>query len=262
MKIRRMDIDKIFTTSVDTHKFTKEIFSSLTILNNLENIVQNTMEEFNSDDIDDVLFDEIDQIEEAIEDFTTEECDIFDTARNGKSDPVKRRIHDYLTQVREVMNFLNDRVDAYVVITQQEHYELKERLDETIGHLAQFVYYQYDLQDTAEGRELNESLKDYIEGKYDVDLTSSEVNKDAYEKLINEVNFVVGLYNEYKPRMMVFDSIPELEDEFYEVAGMYIYDFDDLEDKLTKEDVIEILKLNDDVAIKERMESIQKRSLN
>lgn len=215
-------------------------FTYLTELLKLDKMLV-TEEEFaklyGDDEIDSFEDDQLSQLE----DFATlSVATCFLDFKEGMCAPtlvLNRRVRDFVQEMENSINLAKDYAEAYIPLDEEEICKVKRHVRNTIGHLCTFVYYQFQIDVTIDsiisGEDVQVDINLY---KY---LTSHNLT------IQNICLKVKATLEKYRPTLPIFEDRPELEDDFYSVAGPYIQDFEDLEDNLTLTDVNKVIASTD-----------------
>lgn len=150
---------------------------------------------------------------------------------------LNRRVRDFVQEMENSINLARDYSEAFIPLEEEEIFKVKRHVRNTIGHLSTFVYYQFQLDSTIDSIISGEDVRvDVNLYKY---LTSHNLT------IQNICLKVKATLEKYRPSLPIFEDRPELEDDFYSVAGPYIQDFEDLEDNLTLADVNRVIASSD-----------------
>lgn len=182
---------------------------------------------------------QLDTLEELLDIAYPKTLEIFATGLCSGFTVCNRRAKDALSYYRACIELVKAYTTAYVPLTEKEVQKLKERVTETLGHLAYFLYYQFGMGNTADSFvEGIEIVVDFAFNKF------CDVKGLDFRNVINDIKAIAWTF---RPHLPIFEEFPELEEEFYDIAGPYVQDFDLLEEKLNIETVKQIIKGDCDI---------------
>ena len=187
-------------------------------------------------EVEEFEFFQLDELEKVLQ---LESCNILETFASSlcaKDLVTNRRLMSSIDFRKRLVALVEKVESAYIPLSQKELESIKRLVDQTIGHLTTFVYSQFEMGVTLDAVNDNEEPSVNI----DIYKYAESVNKDVLtlEKEVYDAML------KYRPSLPVFEEFPELEEEFYDIAGPYIQDFELLEDLITSEDVRLVLENN------------------
>lgn len=169
-----------------------------------------------------------------------------------KNPIISRRLKEFMNYHAKFKEFIEDIVGLYIPLDSEKLKELKELLHETFGNLVYTLYYQFDLDITSS--DIDNKVEDI------------RVDKSIYQyvnskgiSLSNLVFDIKAYLEKYPPKMPVFDKHPELEEEFLEIAGPHIKDYDALSEFITEEEVTNILAHKTKINVAEYINDIESK---
>jgi hypothetical protein len=182
---------------------------------------------------------QLDAVEAVLLDLRYNSLEMFDESLYASFDSTQRRITNsvhYLKQLNEILTSLSN---AYVYLTTEDVKLLKELVDNILAELCYFVFFQFELDATqrslASGKETQVSV---VVHRY------SDLNRYSVDSLLA---YIQALMKQYRPVLGLFEIYPQLEEEFYNIAGAYIKDFDMLSEYLTLDVVSAVINGTSDV---------------
>lgn len=124
--------------------------------------------------------------------------------------------------------------EDYVPLTREQIVNVADYVKQALGQICYYMYYQFNL---------DAFMEDLNDGEEDISTDLALYNYCDRNGMDIEtlVKYIVEVKNTHKPHLPVFDECPDLEEEFYDIAGQYIEDTEILEAKLTSNDVKLIL---------------------
>lgn len=174
--------------------------------------------------------DEMDMINDLTD---LENLKLFSESLSCKDYVLCRRLRDFLQYFNLTKELIENAEDVYIPLTKQEVDLIKRNLDYAIGNLSICFYYQFDMDTTAscigDNRELEVDINVY---QY------AEANNMSVSDLVLKVK---ESWSEHRPSLPLFEEYPELEDQFYDIAGAFVQDFDLLESSITVDDIYRII---------------------
>jgi hypothetical protein len=188
---------------------------------------------------DDAEMEMLDMVEAMTMDLSFDGLEAFAQNMAASSDSIQRRLNNGVHYLTEAAKLLNTISVAFIPMTTKQIQVLKEYSAEILAELSYFTFYQYNLDQTQESIahdkeiEINLAVVRYCDNS----------GADVKEVLIK----VVAIMSQYRPRFTIFEEFPELEDEFYNIAGAYIRDFDTLSEFVTADVVKAVLSGDADV---------------
>lgn len=150
------------------------------------------------------------------------------------SKPSLRRVHTGTHYLDLLENIVKEISAPYIPPTTQQVEDLRKVAYHVLGEISYFVYYQFDLDISKEKLDKGEELEVNVSVKSYMDNTGKSI-----QDIISNVRSVMDTH---KPSLTVFEAFPELEDEFYIVAGMYIKDFEAMEEFITPDMIVKVVK--------------------
>ena len=235
--------DKLFNDCMNSFKY----------LVGLEKIMMTEKEynEKNNEPIDDFSYHQLDMLEEQDDLGDLKAIGAFVVGVGSKDGCSHRRLDRFAQEFNNFRRLAREYADDYVPLDKKQLAEVADYVYQAIGQLAYYMYYQFNMDDF---------LEDVKEGKedYRTDLAVFNYCDKNGINVEDLVNFVNEVRLTHKPNLPVFDECPDLENEFFDVAGAYIDDYELLESKLTVADVRAILSGNVDIpkAISEIMQRV------
>lgn len=163
----------------------------------------------------------------------------FSTALSSSEPVCNRRAKDSVLYIGNLKNTLQAYCTAYVPLTDAEVLSLKQNVAEILGQLAYFVYLQFGFENI---------LRCFLDGKeIEIDVNFYTYSNKRSVDFRNIILKIKGVVWSYRPHLDIFDEFPELEEEFYDIAGPYVTDFEKLEMNLTKDFVLSVINGECDV---------------
>lgn len=201
-------------------------------------------------EIDEFEFYQLDELEKLLQ---LEGCSIlenFAVALSAKDLVTNRRLMSSIDFRKRLIATLEVVEAAYIPLNQKELARIRTLFGQTIGHITTFLYSQFEMGVTLDAVNENEDPSVNI----DIFKYAESVNKDVITLEKEVYNAMV----KYRPSLPVFEEYPELEEEFYDIAGPYIQDFEILEGLITSEDVKLVLE-NSNLDLEAFIEEIKAR---
>lgn len=162
---------------------------------------------------------------------------LFAESLSCKDYVLSRRLNDFMQYFNISKELIENAEDAYVPLTKGEVDLIRRNIDYAIGNLSICFFYQFDMDNTI--RCIGENL----EIEVDINLYQySEANDIPISDLVLKVR---ESWLAHRPTLPLFEEYPELEDQFYDIAGPYVQDFDILENSITVQDIYRIINESD-----------------
>lgn len=204
-------------------------------------------------DVEEFPYFQLDELNRLLDIKDTEIMLKFAKALSAKDLVTNRRLRSALDFKAKLVELTDKCVMAYVPLNDEEGKSFNSMMKQCIGHLSTFILYQFDLDAT------QSCIEDGVEIEANLDLVNY---CDAHGKTIQDIlEIVVNAMTKYKPVLPIFEEFPELEDQFLEIVGPFVQDFEMLEDYLTKEDVIKIVETQN-LDLEAYVKSIESRKGN
>lgn len=175
----------------------------------------------------------LDQIELASSDLSTSFLSVYAEAACAPTPALYRRVKNSVLLVTDVHNVVDEFAMQYVSPDDKDAASLLELVKSAIGELSVFLFYAFSMDATEasikEDRELEitVALKDYTD---DHSLTVA--------KVVSDLRAVI---NSHRVPLSVFDSLPNLSEQFYELAGSLLPDFEEFEEAITTKMVLDVV---------------------
>lgn len=234
-----------------TDKLAKESLDTLNVLLEVAPVCTSE-DEYRKEhqDVEEYPYFQLDELGKLLDIADTEMMLKFAQGLAARDMVTNRRLRSALDFKAKLLALVEQVSDAYVPLSEEEINTANKLIGQAIGHLSTFIYYQFGLDETRECMDNNEELE------VNLDLLQyGEVLGQSAEDLVNLVD---SARKAYKPNMPIFEEFPELEDEFIDIAGAYVQDFEALDDYITKEDVITVLE-NPNLDLEAFIKSIEGR---
>lgn len=150
---------------------------------------------------------------------------------SASSSAINSRCKGFLRAIERVTTLCHSYALAYIPLTQNEREELCSELKELLSHGANFLYYQFNMDDFIS------SITDKEEPIVNVELASYCTDKKL--KFSDVIKFTKDVNSKYRATMEVFEEYPEYEEMFIGMVGPYYQDFEKYMKLLT----LDIVKL-------------------
>lgn len=151
----------------------------------------------------------------------------------GSTGSIRRRLSCYRICFEEFCKEITPNVEMFLPFTTEQLTEVTTTLEETIGHLASFVEYQFGFNEL-----LTVTSEDDVDGIYDaVDMYMRESGITLGE-LITLSKELQSVILACKPHMELFELYPGLLEPFSNLVGADLYDCEEI-DLQTVRDVID-----------------------
>ncbi|GAA0101707.1 hypothetical protein UT300012_24220 [Paraclostridium bifermentans] len=221
----------------------EDCMNSFKYLVGLEKIMMTEKEynEKNEEPIDDFSYNQLDVLEEQDDLGDLKAIGAFVVGVGSKDGSSHRRLDRFAQEFNNFRRLAREYADDYVPLDKKQIAEVADYVNQAIGQLAYYMYYQFNMGDFLEDVEAEKE-------DYRTDLAVFNYCDRHDIKVEDLINLVNEIRLTHKPQLPVFDECPDLENEFFDVAGPYIDDYELLESKLTVADVRAILSGNVDVA--------------
>jgi hypothetical protein len=184
--------------------------------------------------LDNIEDDQLDQISSISYSLNYSALSDFSEAHLAGSHVANRRasvgVH-YLNLLEKISKQI---AGPYIPPTTQQVEDLKKVAYHVLGEIAYFAYYQFDLDKTLESISSGGELEVNVSVKAYCDNTGKRV-----EDVVNQVKAIT---ESHRPTLTIFEAFPEIESEFYVICAMYIKDFEALEEFLTPDIVLKVVK--------------------
>lgn len=236
--------DKLFEECVNVFKY----------LTNIENVMVTESEyTLKHGPISDFSYIQLDTLEEQedLGDLTVIQAFIIGVgSKDGCS---HRRLDRFGQEFIAFRKLAIELAEDYVPLTREQITSVADYVKQALGQICYYMYYQFNL---------DAFMEDLNEGEEDIRTDLAVYNycdRNGIE-IEDLVKYIVEVKNTHKPHLPVFDECPDLEEEFYDIAGQYIDDTEVLEAKLTSKDVK--LILSGTVNVADLMSEIMSRKVN
>lgn len=204
MKLNKTKISTIFT---DLSKECLELFentyeSLITLQNAYKVCITEDEAKINFPDEDEFEWFQLDTLEEILDIDTEGVVERFINNLATANDLTHRRLNDYKTELDKAKELVSELCEAYQPLMPEEVARVKHLLYEAVGHVALFIYDQFDFEGfkNSNGEEVDATLYTY---------------GDTHdESILTIVNFVSHCTELFEPNMSLFDKYPQLEEEF------------------------------------------------
>lgn len=218
-----------------TDRLAKESLDTLNILLEIEPVCASEDEyRKEHEDVEEYPYFQLDELSRLLDIADAEIMLKFAQGLAARDMVTNRRLRSALDFKAKTLALVEQLSNAYVPLSDNEIRTLKKLMGQTIGHLSTFIYYQFGLDVT------KECIKNNEDTEVNIDLLQyCEVLQQSVEDLLNIVD---SARLTFRPSMPIFEEFPELEEEFIDIAGAYVQDFEVLDDYITKEDVITVLE--------------------
>lgn len=239
----------------DMTKFVPDVISgSFTILNTLLEVapVCVSEEEFvkTNTPVSEYAFHQLDILENLLALDSYADIETFASSLACQDMVTTRRLTASVDFRKKLLALAEKVTTAYIPLSEAELKNLNKLIRQAIGHLSMFLYSQFDMSDTLSDVERNEEPTvniDVYRYAETVKVDVIELEKSVEEAMVK-----------YRPNLPVFEEFPELEEEFYDIAGPYLQDFELLEDLVTTEDVRLVLN-EPNIDLESLIETIKSR---
>jgi septum formation topological specificity factor MinE len=189
--------------------------------------------------VEGVEWDQLDEIEAVRQELGFETLKEFSTFKCCYNDSVQRRIDSAVHYLGLLEEQIVQVSTAFIPVDEETKKVLLKLCEIVLGDLACFIYFQFDLDkiqaQIANGKKQSELEITVAVGRY---LEESGKSLTGFLEVLTEV------MNNHRPTFTIFEEFPELEAEFYDIAGAYIKDFDRLSDFITA-DVVKAVVFNE-----------------
>lgn len=231
-----------------------ETYSMLIALLNVEKVMvpkEVYLSKYELDEDEEFEYFQLDTLETLCDLNVGKTMSIFVKAVGSKNPSTHRRLRMLAQEFGRLRDLAQESTDKYLPLSKREIDNISDYIIECLGQVSYFLYYQFNVDKFMKGYDNDEdelevdvSMFNYCDSKgYDIAKVAVLINKTMLE---------------HKPTLPVFDEVPELEDQFYDIVGGYVMDFDKLESKLTVDDVKFVIE-SPDMNFEEFIASIQAR---
>lgn len=217
--------DKLFEECVSVFKY----------LTNIENVMVSEKEYIvKNGAIADFSYLQLDTLEEQEDLGDLNVIQAFILGVGSKDGCSHRRLERFGQEFIAFRKMAIELAEDYVPLTKEQIVSVADYVKQALGQLCYYMYYQFNL---------DAFMEDLNEGEEDIQTDLALYNYCDRNGMDIEtlVKYIVEVKNTHKPHLPVFDECPDLEEEFYDIAGQYIEDTEILEAKLTSNDVKLIL---------------------
>lgn len=146
------------------------------------------------------------------------------------------RCIEFLISIDRVMALCKSYSEAYIPLSNPERIELSKELETMLSHGANFLYYQFSMDEFIEDKINDNELRINIELAM-----FCESRKIKYTKFVAYIHNLVG---KYRTTLPIFIEYPELEEEFIKAVGPFYSDFAQYENLLTVDIITELSRDN------------------
>lgn len=143
---------------------------------------------------------------------------------------VKAGVH-YLDLLESIVKEISE---PYLPPTTKQVEDLREVTYHVLGEISYFTYYQFNLDLSKETLDNSKELEVNVSVKAYMDSTGKSI-----EDIISSVRKVM---DSHKPNLTIFEAFPEIEEEFFSVVGVYLKDFESMEELITPDLVLKVVK--------------------
>jgi len=182
------------------------------------------------------------QVEEAevvSNDLNFEGLKFFNRGKCSYTDAIQRRAASSVHYLQLLKERVDEVSEVFIPMDNETIEMLRELCLTTLGELAYFLYFQFQLEDT---------LTDLSEGNDPrVNVALAQFVDESGNDLEQVVTFVSEIMTEHRPTFTIFEEFPDLEDPFFEIVGPYVKDFERIIDFVTAEVVRDVIKNAGDV---------------
>lgn len=177
--------------------------------------------------------------------------DMFVKAVGSKNPSTHRRLSMLAQEFKRLRNIAEEATEKYLPLSKAEIDNVSYYVLECLGQVSYFLYYQFGIDTFMQGYDNDEEELEVDINMFNYcDIKGYDIAKVAV--LINKT------MTDHKPTLPIFDEIPQYEDEFYDIVGGYVKDFEKLEDKLTVDDVLAVIE-NSEMNFEDFIASIESR---
>ena len=177
---------------------------------------------------------------------------LFVKAVGAKNPSTHRRLSMLAQEFGRLRDLAEQATEKYLPLSKHEIATISDYIIECLGQVSYFIYYQFDIERFME-------CYDNDEDELEVDVNMFNYCDSKGYDIAKVAVLINNTMQKHKPTLPIFDEIPELEDQFYDIVGGYVMDFEKLESKLTVRDVKEVVE-NPDMNFEEFIRSIEERS--
>ena len=241
--------------SKNVDEFVKESFTILNSLLKVSKVSMNDVEYQNSValPVEDYPYFQLDVLTEFTDVSGLQSLKLMAKSLSARDLVTNRRLKSALDYKEKLMSVIEQVTTAYIPLSSEDIASVASLDKQALGNLATFIYYQFGLDLTIDSAE-NESE---VVANINVYQYAEATNMDVVV-LAREVEKVM---KDFRPTLPVFEEFPELEEEFYDIAGVYVQDFEALESEITAEDVKRVLT-EDRLDLEDFIKEIEARAKN
>jgi hypothetical protein len=151
--------------------------------------------------------------------------EMFAEGMFSASESTQRRITNAVHYLAQFKERIKAHAEAYIYLTTEEVEVLKELANNILAELAYFTFFEFELDKTADTIIKKAELEvNIVVHRY------TDMQQIPIEHLLISIQRIMKIY---RPVLGLFEQYPELEEEFYNVAGPYIKDFEVLTEYVT-----------------------------
>lgn len=121
----------------------------------------------------------------------------------------------------------------FIPLSTKKAEEMRKVVYHVLAEVSYFLYYQFRMDLTKKSidedgeLQLNVALKSYLD--------------DSGKSLDDLIQLFRQVMDTHRPNITIFEAFPELEEEFYSIAGAYIRDFETFSEYVTKDLVVDVI---------------------
>lgn len=237
MKLLALDVNRTLSNITDeqVYKLVDECKDILHLFSKLEMVIKPKSEGGEFEELDDIVLDaQLDVIEEIDANLKYDSLRLFSQGFFAPNYSLTRRIDTSVHYLDIAKKMIRELSEAYVYLSTEQIEGLKKLAYHVLGEVSYFLYFQFRLNETEASIKNKEELVLSVAIKSYLD--------DSGEVLESFLNFLKDIMVSHRPELTIFEAFPDLEDEFYLIAGAYIKDFEAMEEFLTIDIVSAVIK--------------------
>lgn len=255
MKIINVEVDKTFHNIPDTvlNRVVSEGVENLEMLKRLEDILISEKEyEAQGRDLDFYEDEQLAEIEYVAYNLNFKSINEYQAGMVAPTLAMSRRVNGSVTYLEQVQEQTHKFSVLMIPLTTEQIESMNKLVGLAIGELSYFIYYGFFLNRTRSSILENKELEMSLPFK----IMLEETHKD-----INEVlTWILNLMETHKPYIPLFEAFPLLEEEFFDLAGAYIHDFETFSEYVTIDLVRDVIEGKIDV--EDAVKDLEKQMLS
>lgn len=236
MKLISVETNKVLTDIPNSMlvDLVAESYRNVQAFTSLEKVLGELKDSGASVDIEDLEQDALDEISVAVTDISVEFLRLYKDGECGPTVALQRRAEEAVLNVDNVKGILDKIATRYVAPSSKEAEQLYTLVRECLNELGTFLFFAFSVDATERSIKNNEELVITTAVKQFID--------DTQIKVLDFVMYLSEVFRTHRPKLNIFETIPDMADEFYSMVGSLVQDFESVQEYVTTDLVIRVIK--------------------